>query len=191
VAANETGRQALLKVCDTYGADVVTAYMAHVQDNAEESVARVISGLKDGTFHYKMDEGQEINVAVRIDQKARKAVVDFTETSPQHSGNYNAPHAVCRAVVLYVFRMLVGNNIPLNEGCLRPIEIIVPKGSMLNPTYPAAVIAGNTEVSQAACNALIGALGVMACSQATMNNFIWGNADFQNYETIAGRFKPT
>ncbi len=186
VAANETGRQALLKVCESYGADVVTAYMGHVQDNAAESVARVIETLQDGSFHYKMDEGQDIHVAVSVDKAKRVATVDFTGTSAQHVGNYNAPLAVCRAVVLYVFRTLVGNNIPLNEGCLRPIEIIVPAGSMLNPSYPAAVIAGNTEVSQAACNALFGAIGAMACSQATMNNFIWGNETFQNYETIAG-----
>ena len=186
VAANVTGCQALLKICENYGAEVVTAYMGHVQDNAAESVARVIAGLKDGTFSYPMDEGQVINVALRVNAQARTATVDFTGTSAQHSGNYNAPLAVCRAVVLYVFRTLVGSDIPLNEGCLRPIEIIVPDGSMLNPAYPAAVIAGNTEVSQAACNALYGALGVIACSQATMNNFIWGNADFQNYETIAG-----
>jgi len=186
VAANETGRQALLKVCEAYGADVVTAYMGHVQDNAAESVARVIEGLSDGRYSYPMDEGQVIEVAVSVDKEARAATVDFTGTATQHCGNYNAPKAVCRAVVLYVFRTLVGTNIPLNEGCLRPINIIVPEGSMLNPTYPAAVIAGNTEVSQAACNALIGALGLMACSQATMNNFIWGNDSFQNYETIAG-----
>jgi len=186
VAANETGRQALLKVCEAYGGDVVTAYMGHVQDNAAESVARVIEGLSDGRYSYPMDGGQVIEVAVSVDKEARTATVNFTGTAAQHSGNYNAPKAVCRAVVLYVFRTLVGTNIPLNEGCLRPINIIVPEGSMLNPTYPAAVIAGNTEVSQAACNALIGALGVMACSQATMNNFIWGNDSFQNYETIAG-----
>ncbi|MEM6373655.1 MAG: hydantoinase B/oxoprolinase family protein, partial [Pseudomonadota bacterium] len=186
VAANETGRQALLKVCDAYGSDVVTAYMGHVQDNAAESVARVVETLTDGQFDYPMDEGQRIKVAVSVDRDARTATIDFTGTSAQHRGNYNAPLAVCRAVVLYVFRTLVGKNIPLNEGCLKPLKIIVPEGSMLNPAYPAAVIAGNTEVSQAACNALIGALGVLACSQATMNNFIWGNDRFQNYETIAG-----
>ena len=186
VAANETGRQALLKVCETNGVDVVTAYMGHVQDNAAESVARVVSELSDSDFSYPMDEGQVINVSVKVDRKDRTATIDFTGTSDQHSGNYNAPKAVCRAVVLYVFRTLVGTNIPLNEGCLRPLNIIVPEGSMLNPQFPAAVIAGNTEVSQAACNALYGALGVIACSQATMNNFIWGNDEFQNYETIAG-----
>ena len=186
VAANETGKRELLKVCDAYGADVVAAYMGHVQDNAEESVARVIDRLNDGAFTYPMDEGQQICVKVSVDRAARRATVDFTGTSPQHHGNYNAPLAVCRAVVLYVFRTLVGSDIPLNEGCLKPLTLIVPKASMLNPGPEAAVIAGNTEVSQAACNALYGALGVIAGSQATMNNFVWGNARFQNYETIAG-----
>ncbi|KAJ56263.1 5-oxoprolinase [Actibacterium mucosum KCTC 23349] len=186
VAANETGRQELLKVVTAYGADVVAAYMNHVQDNAEESVRRVIDTLSDGTFTYPMDHGAAICVDIRVDRAARQAVVDFTGTSAQNPGNYNAPYAICRAVVLYVFRTLVGANIPLNEGCLKPLQIIAPPGSMLNPAYPAAVIAGNTEVSQAACNALYGALRVMACSQATMNNFIWGNEAFQNYETIAG-----
>ena len=186
VAANETGKRELLKVCAAYGADVVTAYMAHVQANAEESVRRVIDRLADGAFRYPMDTGQEVVVKVTVDRARREATVDFTGTSPQHTGNYNAPLAVCRAVVLYVFRTMVGSDIPLNEGCLRPLRIVVPQGSMLNPAYPAAVIAGNTEVSQAACNALYGALGVIAGSQGTMNNFIWGNDDFQNYETIAG-----
>ena len=186
VAANATGRRELLRVCDEQGADLVTAYMGHVQRNAEESVRRVIDKLRDGRFSYPMDNGQHIEVAVRVDHAAREATVDFTGTSGQHGGNYNAPFAVCRAVVLYVFRTLVGSDIPLNEGCLKPLNIIAPEGSMLNPRYPAAVIAGNTEVSQAACNALYGALGVIAGSQATMNNFVWGNEDFQNYETIAG-----
>lgn len=186
VAANETGRQGLLKVADQYGLDVVTAYMNHVQDNAEESVRRVLGHLQGGQYSYSMDHGAVIKVAVTVDQKARRAVVDFTGTSPQHSGNYNAPFSICRAVVLYVFRTLVGTNIPLNEGCLHPLQIINPAGTMLNPSYPAAVIAGNTEVSQAVCNALYGALGHIAGSQATMNNFVWGNETFQNYETIAG-----
>ncbi|MGQ0611334.1 MAG: hydantoinase B/oxoprolinase family protein [Paracoccaceae bacterium] len=186
VAANETGKRELLAISAAYGTDVVTAYMAHVQDNAEESVRRVIDRLSDGQMDYPMDEGQVIRVRVSVDRQARGAVVDFTGTSPQHRGNYNAPLAVCRAVVLYVFRTLVGSDIPLNEGCLKPLRIIVPKGSMLNPGPDAAVIAGNTEVSQAACNALFGALGVIAGSQGTMNNFVWGNAQFQNYETIAG-----
>ncbi len=186
VAANETGRRELLRVVDAYGAEVVTAYMGHVQRNAEDCVRAVIETLRDASFTYPMDIGTEIRVSVSVDRKARRAVVDFTGTSAQHAGNYNAPKAVTRAVVLYVFRTLVGKPIPLNEGCLAPLEIIVPDGSMLNPRAPAAVIAGNTEVSQAACNALYGALGAMAGSQGTMNNFVWGNAAFQNYETIAG-----
>ena len=186
VAANETGRQGLLKMVSAYGQSAVTAYMIHVQNNAEESVREVIATLRDGKFLYKMDTGQQVQVAITIDVKARSAKVDFTGTSAQHKGNYNAPLAVSRAVVLYVFRLLVGKNIPLNEGCLKPLDIVVPECSMLNPQYPAAVIAGNTEVSQAVCNALIGALDIMACSQGTMNNFVWGNEVFQNYETIAG-----
>ncbi|WP_324752697.1 hydantoinase B/oxoprolinase family protein [Roseovarius sp. Pro17] len=186
VAANETGKQALQGVIETYKLDVVQAYMGHVQDNAEESVRRVIDKLSDGKFTYPMDHGAVIVVAVTVDRAAREAVIDFTGTSAQHSGNYNAPRSICDAVVLYVFRTMVGADIPLNQGCLKPLRVIVPDGSMLNPIYPAAVISGNTEVSQATCNALYGALGVIACSQATMNNFVWGNEDFQNYETIAG-----
>lgn len=186
VAANETGRRALLKVVHDYGADVVAAYMGHVQDNAEESVRQVIGRLQDGAFRYPMDVGAEIVVQVTVDHARREAVIDFTGTSPQQPGNYNAPKAIARAVVLYVFRTLVGHAIPLNEGCLKPLHIILPEGSMLNPRPGAAVIAGNTEVSQAACNALYGALGVLAASQGTMNNFVWGNARFQNYETICG-----
>ncbi len=186
VAANATGMAELKQICSSYGVDVVAAYMGHVQDNATESVRRVIDRLKGGSFSYQMDIGQTIEVCVSVDKITRTATVDFTGTSAQHKGNYNAPYAVCRAVVLYVFRTLVGAAIPLNEGCLKPLSIVAPRGSMLNPTYPAAVIAGNTEVSQAACNALYGALGVIAGSQATMNNFVWGNERFQNYETIAG-----
>ncbi len=186
VAANETGRQELLRVVEAYGVATVVAYMDHVQKNAEESVRRVIPRLKSGSYRYEMDHGAMINVALTVDADARAATVDFTGTSDQHSGNFNAPKSVCNAVVLYVFRTLVGAEIPLNEGCLKPLNIIVPEGSMLNPGFPAAVIAGNTEVSQATCNALYGALGVVACSQATMNNFVWGNEAFQNYETIAG-----
>ena len=186
IAANETGRQALLKVVDTFDLDVVQAYMGHVQDNAEESVRRVIDRLTDGQFTYPMDHGAVIEVKVTVDAENREATIDFTGTSPQHEGNYNAPKSICRAVVLYVFRTMVGAEIPLNEGCLKPLNIIIPEGSMLNPVYPAAVISGNTEVSQATCNALYGALRVIAGSQATMNNFVWGNDQFQNYETIAG-----
>ncbi len=186
VAANETGRRELLKLVDSQGLDVVCAYMGHVQRNAEHSVRAAIKTLKNGCFSYPMDIGQTIKVALTVDAEKGEATVDFTGTSAQHSGNYNAPLAVCRAVVLYCFRTLVGKNIPLNEGCLKPLNIMVPDGSMLNPTAGAAVIAGNTEVSQAACNALFGALGVIAGSQATMNNFVWGNSEFQNYETICG-----
>jgi 5-oxoprolinase (ATP-hydrolysing) len=160
--------------------------MGHVQNNAEESVRAVIASLRYGRFEYPMDTGQIIKVEIRPNIKERSVTVDFTGTSEQHKGNYNAPEAITRAVILYVFRTLVGKNIPLNEGCLAPINIVVPKGSMLSPLAPAAVIAGNTEVSQATCNALYGALGRLAASQGTMNNFVWGNARFQNYETIAG-----
>jgi 5-oxoprolinase (ATP-hydrolysing) len=186
VAANETGRRTLLKVVTDYGVDVVTAYTGHVQRNAEESVREVITRLVDGSFTYAMDSGAQIAVRVTVDHAARAATVDFTGTSAQSSGNYNAPLAIARAVVLYVFRTLVGKDIPLNEGCLKPLTLIIPEGTMLNPRSPAAVIAGNTEVSQATCNALYGALGVIAGSQGTMNNFVWGNARFQNYETVAG-----
>ena len=186
IAANETGRQELLKVVDNFGLDVVQAYMGHVQANAEESVRRVIDRLNDGQFTYPMDHGAVIEVKVTVDPANREATIDFTGTSAQHAGNYNAPKSICRAVVLYVFRTMVGADIPLNEGCLKPLNIIIPEGSMLNPGYPAAVISGNTEVSQATCNALYGALHVIAGSQATMNNFVWGNDSFQNYETIAG-----
>ncbi|WP_374375146.1 hydantoinase B/oxoprolinase family protein [Tabrizicola sp.] len=186
IAANETGRRELLRVVALHGAEVVAAYMGHVQRNAEECVRAVIDRLHDGAFTYPMDIGTEIRVKVTVDHATRSAKIDFTGTSGQHKGNYNAPQAVTRAVVLYVFRTLVGKAIPLNDGCLKPLTIIVPEGTLLNPVAPAAVIAGNTEVSQSACNALYGALGVVAAAQGTMNNFIWGNERFQNYETIAG-----
>jgi 5-oxoprolinase (ATP-hydrolysing) len=186
VAANETGRREILRAVALHGATTISAYMRHVQRNAEECVRAVIDRLQDGSFRYPMDIGTIIQVKLSVDKAARTAVIDFTGTSPQHSGNYNAPQAVTRAVVLYVFRTLVGKAIPLNEGCLAPLTIIVPEGCLLNPVAPAAVIAGNTEVSQSACNALYGALGVVAAAQGTMNNFIWGNESFQNYETIAG-----
>ncbi|MEL6913863.1 MAG: hydantoinase B/oxoprolinase family protein [Pseudomonadota bacterium] len=186
IAANEMGRRELLALVARHGERAVTRYMARVQENAEETMREVIRGLPGGRFSYEMDGGQLIEVAVSVDADAGSATVDFTGTAAQHPLNYNAPLAVTRAVVLYCFRTLIDKNIPLNEGCLRPIEIAVPEGSMLNPAPGAAVIAGNTEVSQAACNALFGALGVIAGSQATMNNFVWGNADFQNYETICG-----
>ncbi|MFN3992520.1 MAG: hydantoinase B/oxoprolinase family protein [Tabrizicola flagellatus] len=186
VAANETGRRELMRVVAQHDADVVAAYMGHVQRNAEECVRAVIDRLSDGAFRLPLDIGAEIAVRATVDRATRSAKIDFTGTSAQHPGNYNAPQAVTRAVVLYVFRTLVGKPIPLNEGCLKPLQIVVPEGTLLNPRPPAAVIAGNTEISQSACNALYGALGVVAASQGTMNNFIWGNARFQNYETIAG-----
>ena len=171
---------------DQFGLDVVQAYMGHVQANAEASVRRVIAALQDGSFTYPLDNGSQIEVSIRVDHAQQSARIDFTGTSPQNPGNYNAPLSVCRAVVLYVFRTLVGADIPLNEGCFAPLEITAPEGTMINPVYPAAVIAGNTEVSQAIADTLYGALGVIAGSQGTMNNFVWGNERIQNYETICG-----
>ena len=186
IASNETGVREILRMVEQFGQPVVDAYMRHVQDNAEAAVRKAIDTLRDGEFHYPMDSGAAIRVAVRVDRATRSATIDFTGTSQQSAFNYNAPLAVCRAVVLYVFRTLSESEIPLNEGCLKPLTIITPEGTMLNPRYPAAVIAGNTEVSQAATNALFGALGVLAGSHGTMNNFVWGNARLQNYETICG-----
>lgn len=186
LAACEKGAQELSKMTDYYGVETVHAYMRHVQDNAEASVRRVLSVLKDGNFTYKMDDGHQISVAIKVDQGNRQAIVDFTGTSPQHPGNFNAPNAVVKAAVLYVFRCLVHEDIPLNEGCLKPIEIIVPERSMISPVYPAAVFAGNVETSQYLVDTLFGALGVVAASQGTMNNFIWGNDKHQYYETICG-----
>ena len=186
IAANETGVQELKKMVAHYGIDVVSAYMNHVQDNAEESVRRVIDVLKDSKFEYALDDGSVIRVKITVDAENREAIIDFTGTSEQNRGNYNAPVAICKAAVLYVFRTLVDDDIPLNEGCLKPLHLILPENSMINPVYPAAVIAGNTEVSQGITNALFGALGVLAASQGTMNNFIYGTEKYQNYETICG-----
>ena len=186
IAANATGIAEVEKMIGLFGLETVQGYMGHVQDNAEASVRAVIRGLTDGEFVHELDDGARIAVAIRIDREAGEASIDFTGTSAQRPGNYNAPLSICRAVVLYVFRTLVGRAMPLNEGCLKPIRLIVPEASMINPRYPAAVIAGNTEVSQAIAQCLLGALGVMAGSQGTMNNFAWGNESFQNYETIAG-----
>ena len=171
---------------DQFGLDAVHAYMRHVQDNAEEQVRRVIDVLSDGAFTYPLDEGAVIAVRITIDREKREATVDFTGTSAERPNNFNAPPAVCRSAVLYVFRTLVDDAIPLNEGCLKPIRIIIPKGSMLAPEYPAAVVAGNTETSQVVTDALFGALGVMAASQGTMNNVIFGNDRYQYYETVCG-----
>jgi 5-oxoprolinase (ATP-hydrolysing) len=169
-----------------FGLEVVHAYMKHVQDNAEESVRQVLDVLRDGHFINCLDGGIQIEVTITVDRIKREAVIDFSGTSLQNPGNYNAPKAVCRAAVLYVFRTLVDDDIPLNEGCLKPLNIIVPPGTMISPTYPAAVISGNTEVSQAITDTLFGALGVLAASQGTMNNFVYGNEVYQNYETICG-----
>ena len=214
IAANEKGVQELRKMVVEFGLDTVQAYMNHVQDNAEESVRRVIDGLArrlgsaqaavvpspasalasvgtqapwvSNSFLLPMDNGAHIQVALRVNPETRQAVVDFTGTSPQQTNNFNAPTAVCMAAVLYVFRALVGDDIPLNAGCLKPIEVIIPEGSMLNPGPPASVVAGNVETSSCITNALFGALGVMAGSQCSMNNFTFGNATYQYYETISG-----
>lgn len=186
VAANATGRREMARLIGEQGTDAIAAAMRQVQENAAERVREVIDTLAPGRFRYPLDNGARIVVAVTPDHATRTATVDFTGTSAQQEGNYNAPLAITRAVVLYVFRTLIGRDIPLNEGCLHPLRLIVPEGSMLNPAPGAAVIAGNTEVSQAACNALYGALGRVAASQGTMNNFVWGTPAFQNYETIAG-----
>ena len=186
IAANEKGVQELRKMVDHFGLDVVRAYMGHVQDNAEESVRRVLDVLSDGNFAYEMDDGSFIRVRIAIDRNARSASVDFTGTSAQQTNNFNAPAAVAKAAVLYVFRTLVDDDIPLNAGCLKPLNVILPTGCMLNPSYPAAVVAGNVETSQAVTDALYGALGVMGAAQGTMNNFTFGNETHQYYETICG-----
>jgi len=186
VAANERGVQELQRVVGQYGWDTVRAYMGHVMDNAEESVRRVLATLPGGAFDYAMDDGSKLRVSVSVDPATRSATVDFTDTGKQRADNFNAPPAVTRAVVLYVFRCLVGQDIPLNDGCLKPIRLVIPPGTFLSPAPGAAVVAGNTEVSQAVCNALLGAVGAAACSQATMNNFLFGDATRQYYETICG-----
>ncbi|MEM6667116.1 MAG: hydantoinase B/oxoprolinase family protein, partial [Pseudomonadota bacterium] len=184
VAANEKGVQELRKMIDQFGLDVVHAYMGHVQDNAAESVRRVLDALKDCAYEYPTDQGAVIKVKITVDHNAREATVDFTGTSPQQGTNFNAPAPVTRAAVLYVFRIMVNADIPMNAGCLRPINIVIPKGSMLAPEYPAAVVAGNTETSQHVTNCLFLALGAMSASQGSMNNLTYGNATYQNYETI-------
>ena len=186
VAANQKGVEELHRMVAHFGLDVVRAYMGHVQDNAEEAVRRVIGALKDGAFTVELDNGAHIDVAIRVDRAARGAEIDFTGTSVQLDNNFNAPSAVCMAAVLYVFRTLVEDEIPLNGGCLKPLRVIIPPGSMLNPHYPASVVSGNVETSTCITNALYGALGVMAASQGTMNNFTFGNAKYQYYETISG-----
>jgi 5-oxoprolinase (ATP-hydrolysing) len=184
IAANEKGVQELHKMVAQFGLDVVHAYMRHVQDNAAESVRRVIDRLHDCEFSYELDQGNVIKVKITVDQDRREATVDFTGTSSQQGTNFNAPAPVTRAAVLYVFRVMVDDDIPMNAGCLRPINIVIPEGSMLAPRYPAAVVAGNVEVSQAVTDCLFGALGAMAAAQGTMNNLNFGNATYQYYETI-------
>jgi 5-oxoprolinase (ATP-hydrolysing) len=185
VAANEKGVQELRALLGHYGLDVVRAYMGHVQDNAEESVRKVISVLQDGECSYRLDNGAVIRVAIRVDRQHRGAQIDFTGTSPQLENNFNAPSSVAKAAVLYVFRTLVGGDIPLNSGCLKPLQVIIPPGTMLSPEYPAAVVAGNVETSQAVTGALYAALGVMAEGSGTMNNLTFGNDQHQYYETVA------
>ncbi len=184
IAANEKGLAELKKMIGSFGLDVVQAYMGHVQDNAAESVARLLTKLHDSEFTYPMDQGCAIKVKITIDREKREATVDFTGTSEQRPDNFNAPAPVTRAAVLYVFRVMVDDAIPMNAGCLRPIKIVVPEGSMLAPRYPAAVVAGNVEVSQAVTNTLFGALKAMSASQGTMNNLTFGNDQYQYYETI-------
>jgi 5-oxoprolinase (ATP-hydrolysing) len=185
-AACTRGAQALVALCQSEGEPVVAAFMCHVQDNAEEAVREAISRLTDGERSVEMDNGAYIKVAVRIDPDSRSATIDFTGTSPQLPDNFNAPFSVAQAAVLYVFRCLAGNDLPMNDGCMRPLKLIVPEGSMLRPQAPAAVVAGNVETSQIITDALFGALGVIAASEGTMNNFTFGNAAHQYYETICG-----
>ena len=186
IAANETGVREVWRMLDHFGIEAVQSYMQHVQRNAEEQVRKLIGILEDGDFTYPLENGSQIRVAIRVDRTRREAQVDFRGTSPQVPGNFNAPHAVCKAAVLYVFRTLLDDEIPLNEGCLKPLKLRIPERSILDPAPPAAVIAGNTEVSQGITDALYAALGVMAASQGTMNNFVYGNESYQNYETLCG-----
>ncbi len=184
IAANEKGAQELRKMVAQFSLPVVRAYMGHVQDNAAESVRRVIDRLHDAEFSYEMDQGTVIKVKITVDKARREATIDFTGTSPQQASNFNAPEPVARAAVLYVFRVMVDDDIPMNAGCLRPINIVIPQRSMLSPEYPAAVVAGNVETSQAVTNCLFGALGALSAAQGTMNNLNFGNARYQYYETI-------
>jgi len=184
IAANEMGARELRKMVRYFTLPVVRAYMGHVQDNAAESVRRVLDRLHDSTFAIETDQGNVIKVRIAVDKKKREATVDFTGTSPQQPSNFNAPEPVTRAATLYVFRVMVDDDIPMNAGCLRPIHIVIPKKSMLSPEYPAAVVAGNVETSQEVTNCLFGALGAMAAAQGTMNNLNFGNERYQYYETI-------
>ena len=186
LAANAKGARELKALVAHYGASTVRAYMTHVRDNAEESVRRVIDRLEDGRFACTMDGDERIVVDIRIDRRRREAVIDFSGSSEQSEGNFNAPSPICRACVLYVFRSLVGADIPMNSGCMKPLRIILPEGTLLNPRWPAAVVAGNVETSQCVVDTLYGALGVMAAAQGTMNNVTFGNDRYQYYETVCG-----
>ncbi len=186
LAANARGARELQRAAAEHGRATLLAYMRHVQDNAEHCMRRAIRQLHDGRFRYELDDGQAIEVRIAVDRAAGSATVDFTGTSAQCDNNFNAPRAVTVAAVLYVFRTLIDEPIPLNAGCLRPLTIVVPARSMLDPVFPAAVVAGNVETSQCIVDALYGALGLQAASQGTMNNFTFGNERYQYYETIAG-----
>ena len=186
IAACARGAAEIDKMVAHFGRDVVLAYMRHVQDNAAEAVRRVLDRLQDGAFTYELDDGSHVQVAISIDREARRARIDFTGSSPQQPSNFNAPPSICRAAVLYVMRTLVDEAIPMNDGCLEPIDIVIPKGSLLSPTYPSAVVAGNVETSQVITDALYGATRTMAAAQGTMNNFTFGNDRHQYYETICG-----
>jgi 5-oxoprolinase (ATP-hydrolysing) len=186
IAACARGAAELQRVAGEYGRDVIDAYMGHVIANAEEAVRRLIGGLSDGMFAYEMDNGAVVRVAVSVDRASRSATIDFTGTSAQLPDNFNAPSSIVRAAVLYAFRTLVDDAIPMNDGCMRPIRLVIPEGSMLAPLHPAAVVAGNVETSQVVTDAIFAALGALAPSQGTMNNLTWGNERYQYYETIAG-----
>jgi 5-oxoprolinase (ATP-hydrolysing) len=186
IAANARGAQGLNKLVADYGLAKVEAYMRFVRDNAAEAVRSALVKLRDGRFTCEMDDGSNVTVDIKVDLTNRTARLDFGETSPQVESNLNAPRSICRAAVLYVFRTLIDENIPLNDGCLEPIDIRIPAGSILNPSYPAAVVAGNVETSQIVTDCLFGALGVLSASQGTMNNFTFGNDTYQYYETICG-----
>jgi 5-oxoprolinase (ATP-hydrolysing) len=186
LAANARGVAGLARMTERFGSDVVRAYMRHVQDNAESCVRAAIERLHDGGFTAELDGGERIAVAIRVDRRARTATIDFSGSSPLSATNFNAPSSIVRAAVLYVFRTLVRESIPLNAGCLRPLEIVLPRPSLLAPEPPAAVVAGNVETSQCVTDALLAALGVCAAAQGTMNNFTFGNAEHQYYETICG-----
>jgi N-methylhydantoinase B/oxoprolinase/acetone carboxylase alpha subunit len=186
IAANNRGASGLHTMVAKYGIESVQAYMQFIRDNAEASVRRAIGKLKDGHFAYAMDDGSRISVSIKVNKEDNSAIIDFAGTSAQLSNNFNAPVSVCKAAVLYVFRTIIDDNIPLNGGCFKPLTIKIPEGSMLSPHYPAAVVAGNVETSQCIVDALYGALGTMSASQGTMNNFTFGNDHYQYYETIAG-----